>query len=897
MGIYNLDKFFAPVISSDSAIAIVSSGSCNPESKEWQLYRNLTADGNRQVCLVDSGHSHLPGCPITKTDTYSSLDELPVRPDLVVTLGPLAEIPDLVDRCGTLGVCGLVIMSSKSDIDGDRFVAEIISRARKNRIRILGLNSAGFIVPTAQINLSLFNIQVTGGRLALLSQSGAVITSILEIAQKRGSGFSHIVGLGNLNDINFGDMIDYLGWSARVSCILLYLENIKDVKNFMSACRSVAMIKPIVAIKAGKSELSRKVIEKHTGRPSGDDRIYDTAFRRAGIIRVESINELLTAGDYLIENEVPAGRRLGIITNSGGLGIMAVDALASRDIPVTALSPELSRKLYEFVAPYSGSLDPICIAADADEGRYQKVLELTFASGEFDTIIVIVVLNQGINPKALAAKMKSAAAAAKVHLVYTWIGDQGDPLEPAAELNDRKTRICFTIEDAVLSCHYALRYYEKLSKLVVTPKRYSLETGYDQNNLVQARRLIQSYLERQITSLSSHVTRELIALYGLPVNRSYKITSLAEALQLCRVLGYPVAMKINCHTFTYKSDIAGILLNLHNDEAIEKGFVALQKIAAEAGVDDFDLTLEKMVEGVDYEVNLGSRYDAEFGPYIFLGSGGLPSRITADEAVILPPLDRTLAGKLIDRTKLFQCCNEVRSFDIEALKDILVRISQMVVDLPEIETLILDPLIITGGRLLTVDAKLKLKRTEIISPAHLATTPYPNQYEFHETLRDGTAVLIRPIKPDDAVAHHRMVASFSPQTRYFRFFSLREDITPEQLVRFTQIDYEREIAMIAEIEIGGEKISIGVNRLIYYPHIEEYEFAIVVTDDWQQSGVGYLLMDKLIYIAKDRGIKEIFGLVLRDNSSMMNFIKKFGFEIVEREIDVCRVRLCLADCQ
>jgi acetyltransferase len=269
--------------------------------------------------------------------------------------------------------------------------------------------------------------------------------------------------------------------------------------------------------------------------------------------------------------------------------------------------------------------------------------------------------------------------------------------------------------------------------------------------------------------------------------------------------------------------------------------------------------------------------------------------VAADEAVILPPLDRTLADRLINRTKLPQCCDEVRPFDIEILKDILVRVSQMVVDLPEIETLILDPLVITEGRLLAVDAKLRLKQTKLVSPAHLATTPYPNQYEFYETLKDGTAVLIRPIKPEDAAAHHRMVAGFSPQTRYFRFFSLREEITPEQLARFTQIDYEREIAVIAEVEKGGEKISIGVNRLIYYPHIEEYEFAIVVTDDWQQSGVGYLLMEKLIYMAKDRGIKEIFGLVLRSNSSMMNFIKKFGFEIVGREIDVCRIRLKLTD--
>ncbi len=896
MGIYNLDKIFSSAPSSNSVIAIISSGSCRRQSKEWQLYRNLLNDeSSRQIYLIDHGHAHLSGCPVAVSDIYSSLKDLPEAPELVVTLGPLADIPELLDGCGVLRVSCLVVMSSKTDLESDRLKVEIAARARKNRIRILGLNSAGFMVPAARINLSLFNIEVSGGRLALLSQSGAVITSVLEVARKRGSGFSHIVGLGNLNDINFGDMIDYLGWSAKVSCILLYLENIKDVKNFMSACRSVAMIKPIVAIKAGKSELGRKLVEKHTGCQAGDDPVYDTAFRRAGIIRVESIDELLTAGDFLINHKVPAGRRLGIVTNSGGLGIMAVDALASRSISVSELSADLSRRLKEFVAPYSGSLDPICIAADADEERYRKVLELIFAAREFDTIIVIMVLNSDLDPVSLVEKIRPAAAAARVHLVYAWIGDQNYSVAEIAGLDDCSTRICFTVEDAILSCYYALRYYEKLSKLVLTPQRYSSDVGYNREQLARARESVESYLDNRISSLSSHATRKFIALYGLPVNPSYITTSLSDTLRLSANLGYPVVMKINCHSFDYKRDIAGIILNLHNDDAVRKGFTYLNKIALEAGLSDFNLILEKMVEGVDYEVNLGSRYDIEFGPYIFLGPGGVASRVTADEAVILPPLDRNLAGRLIDRTRLSRCYREVRTFDLEALKDILVRLSQMVVDLPEIETLIFDPLTITGDRLLIVDAKLKLKPCEIASPAHLTTTPYPNQYEFNETLKDGTAVLIRPIKPEDAAAHHCMVAGFSPQTRYFRFFSLREEITPEQLARFTQIDYEREIAMIAEVENDGEKISIGVNRLIFYPHTGEYEFAIVVTDRWQHSGAGYLLMDKLIYVAKDRGIKEIFGLVLRDNLTMMNFIKKFGFEVVEREIDVCRVRLKLVD--
>jgi acetyltransferase len=603
----------------------------------------------------------------------------------------------------------------------------------------------------------------------------------------------------------------------------------------------------------------------------------------------------LEAGDYLVKNDVPDSRKLGIVTNSGGLGVMAVDALFHKNIPVTVLSPALGRQLQKFIAPYSGTLNPICVAADADVNRYRQVLELIFAAREFATIIVIVVLNRGPDPVALLTEMRESAAIAKVNLVYVWIGDQNNSGCRAAGLSDRKTRICFTVEEAVLSCHYALRYYEKLSKLVLTPHRYSLDITYDPYSLTRARKLVGGYLERGISGLDSQSAREVISLYDLPVNPSYKVASPAEALQVCRHLGYPVVMKIDSRDIIYKSDIAGVILNLNSDVVIKKVFAKLHRIASEMELCDFSLTVEKMVEGIDYEINLGSHYDIEFGPYIFLGSGGIQARMAPHEEVILPPLDRTLARRLIDRTKFSGLCRQIRPFDLHLLENILIRVSQMVVDMPEIETLVLDPLIVSGSRLVTVDAKINLKQNGLRSPAHLATTPYPNQYEFHETLKDGTPVLIRPIKPDDAAAHNKMVAGFSPQTRYFRFFSLRDEITPEQLARFTQIDYEREIAIIAEVEVSGEKISIGVNRLLYYPHIGEYEFAIVVTDTWQHSGVGYLLMAKLIYIAKQRGIKEIFGLVMRNNTGMMNFIKRFGFEIVSREIDICRIRLALTE--
>ncbi len=887
MGIYNLDKFFSP-----PSVVVIGPCSCSRQSKEWQLYSNLVEAMGKPVFMVSGDHECSGRCPIPKNRRYHKLEDVPDSPGLVVTFEPLAVIPELVDLCGKLGVVGLIITTGKCSVADDLHEAEIVRRAKQYKLRILGFNSLGIIVPAAHFNVSLFDIPATEGGLALLSQSGAIITSMLGTARERGIGFSHVISLGALSDIDFGDMIDFLGWSVGVSCILLYIENIKDVKKFMSACRSVARIKPIVAIKAGKSELGREVIKKHTGCPAGEDRVYDTAFRRAGIIRVDSVEELLIAGDHLVKSNVPAGPRLGIVTNSGGLGVLAADGLAQKGIAVTVLSNVLGERVRDYISPYSGSLDPICIAGDADHQRYVKVLNLCLEAREFDTLIVIVVLSHWLDPIPMVTEMRGKAAAAKVNLVYAWLGNSCQYEAEVAGLNDQRTKVCFTIEDAVLSCHYALRYYEKLSKLVVIPQRYSREVDYCQDSLSRARKQIKFYLDHQRMELSSRQSQELLSFYGLSVNPSVKVSSLKEVVARIATMAYPLVMKLDSEKILHKSDCRAVLLNLRSDEAVKKGFEKLTQVAAEVGLEEVGLTLENMIENVDYEINLGSRRDVEFGPYIFLGAGGLQARVISDEEVILPPLDRVLARKLIARTRLAECY-EIRPFDLVKLEEILVRVAQMIVDLPELETVALHPLVIANDCFVVVDAKITLNDQGVVSPHHLSTVPYPNQYEFTETLRNGTSVLIRPIKPEDAAAHYEMIAGFSPETRYFRFFSLRAELSPEQMVRFTQIDYDREVAIIAEIERDGKKMSVGVNRLVYYPHSEEYEFAVVVTDAWQGSGVGRLLMEKLIYIAKDRGIPEIFGLVLQNNVSMMRFIKSFGFEIVKREDDVFHIRLDL----
>jgi len=716
-----------------------------------------------------------------------------------------------------------------------------------------------------------------------------VITSMLGMAREQDLGFSHVISLGALNDIDFGDMIDYLGWSTSVKCILLYIENIKNVKKFMGACRSVARIKPIVAVRVGKSGLGRQVIEKHTGRPAGEDRVYNTAFRRAGIIRVDTVEELLHAGDHLTKNRVPRGRRLGVITNSGGLGVLAVDGLAGYGIPVAPLSGKLARRLKKYIAPYSGTLDPICISGEADSARYLEVLGLCLDAGEFDLLIVITVINAWLDPVAVAEKIRSQAAAAGINLVHVWLGDRQHCETAANRLRDPRTTICYTVDEAVASCNYALRYHEKLTKLTVIPQRYSRQISYDQTTLEKARGLISENLERKQLELLPSQALTLLSYYGIPVTPFIRTTP-DRVLEQATKLSGPLVMKIDEPGLAYKSDRSAVHLNLQGEKSLARARRQLLAKAAELGLERCDLLLSPMIEDIDYEVNLGSRWDIEFGPYIFLGSGGLLARMAADEEVILPPLDQTLARRLIERSRL-GIGRRIRPFDEDRLAEILLRLSQMVVDLPALEEVIMHPLLISGENMTVVDARIRLNRRGIESPHHLATIPYPNQYEFRETLKDGTPVLIRPIRPEDAAAHYEMVAGFSSQTRYFRFFSYKDELTPEQMARFTQIDYDREIAIIAEIDHQGRKKSIGVNRLVYYPHNNEYEFAIVVADAWQGSGVGRLLMEKLIYIARDRKIPRIYGLVMRENTGMLKFIRTFGFKIESCEDDVFRIVL------
>ncbi|MBN2332550.1 MAG: bifunctional acetate--CoA ligase family protein/GNAT family N-acetyltransferase [Deltaproteobacteria bacterium] len=882
MGIYNLDHLFAP-----RTIGLIGHFDCR-SCKEQVVYRNLRDSRVGRTLLINMSGCDNPDCPFTAGgQCYPAIAAVPDAIDLLIASLPLSEIPALLDDCRHARVKNIVIARGGLAVEDEQYEQLITNAAQRQNIRLLGFNSFGLIVPGRQFNTSFFETAPDDGKIALISQSGAVISSILDMAREKKVGFSHVVSLGSLVDVDFGDMIDYLGWEYNVRCILLYIENLKNVKKFLSACRSVARVKPIVAVKGGKTALSQAIIKKHTGRFAGEDRVYDTALRRAGIIRVESISDLLAAGVALVPQAVLAGEQLGIITNSGGVGVMAVDNLASRQVQIHSLSAALGDRMREYIAPYSGTLNPVCIASDADNQRFIKVIRLCLESREFDTLMVIMVLSGFLQPEKIIAAVRCLAEECRVKMLYILLGNREVYARRVAELENRGTSIHFSVEEATNSYYYGMRYYAKLNKVVVVPPRFNRELTYHHD---EVRELIAARLGEARQLLSETESKQILQLYELPVNPTDIVKTLPAALAAGDHFGYPVVLKNNDPVYYHKSDSGGVILNIHNRGTLKRAWMKMLAVFGEPGADGF--TVQPLVEPVHYELTMGAGTDREFGPYLFLGMGGLMSRVVRDEAVILPPLNRFLARKLIEKTALPRC-RQLRPFTMEVLEEILVRLSQLVVDFPEIYELHVDPLVISNNQFRIVDAKIVLKDRGVISPNHLATTPYPNQYEFTESLRDGTEVLIRPIKPEDAEAHYAMIDSFSHQTRYNRFFSHEKHIGDAQMVRFTQIDYDREIAIVAKIRQGERELSIGTNRLVYYPHNDEYEFAIVVADDWQNSGVGSLLMDKLLVIARDRQIKRIYGLVLMNNLQMMKFIKKFGFRVVEYEEDVARIQLVL----
>jgi len=873
MTIYNLDKMFKP-----GSVAVIGA-SDKKGSIGHALVRNLQKGGYKgKVVPINAKHPVISGL-----NAYPSIGDIDQAVDLAVIATPMKTVPAIIGECVRAGVGGAIIISAGGKETGQKgreIEAEIKKEADKGGIRIIGPNCVGVISAEANLYATFANQMPLPGKMAFISQSGALIGAILDLSLKKQIGFSHFVSVGSMIDADFGDLIDYLGNDPDVSSIVLYIEGLTYPRKFMSAARAVSRVKPIIVLKSGRSAAGAKAAASHTGSMAGEGAIYDAAFKRAGIVRVDTIEALFDCAELVAKQPVPKGSGLAVITNAGGPGVMAADALASFGLEPVSLRPETIKELDEFLPSFWSRGNPIDILGDATPERYRRAVEVCVSAPEINGLVIVFV-PQAVSDAADVAATLSKVLRGKSYPVFAvWMG--GESVEKGRKIFSKAGIPTYeTPERAIQSFMYMNSYAHNLELLQQTPPKLHHTLEYDK---ARAAAIVNKALSQKQQFLTEIESKEILSAYGIPVNRTGMATSAEEAIRLAQEIGYPVAMKIYSKDIIHKSDANGVQLHLSGDKNVRETF---RKIMADAHAYDPEaelngVTIQSMVDRTDYELILGSKKDPLFGPVILFGMGGIMTEILKDQAIAFPPLNRLLARRLMESTRVYQLLKGYRNrppADIGRLEEILIGLSQLVIDFPEIAELDINPLILRGDRPCAVDARVIIKPSEIASPLHLVISPYPDQYEVTTHTRGGLDIFIRPIKPEDAPLLMKFFHGLSQESIYYRFFSPLKTLPKKMLARFTQLDYDRDMALVAMEQSQSEEKILGVARLMSKAGGIEPEFAVVVGDPWQGKGVGVALMENLIAIAKKRGMESIWGLVLAENTHMLALARKLGFDI------------------
>ena len=873
MTIYNLDKIFRP-----GSVAVIGA-SDKKGSIGHALVQNLQKGGYRgNVFPINAKHP-----VISSLNAYPSIGDIDQAVDLAVIATPMKTVPSIIGECVRAGVGGAIIISAGGKETGQKgreIEVEIKKEADKGGIRIIGPNCVGVISAEANLYATFANQIPLPGKMAFISQSGALIGAILDLSLKKQIGFSHFVSVGSMLDADFGDLIDYLGNDPGVSSIVLYVEGVTYPRKFMSAARAVSRVKPIIVLKSGRSAAGAKAAASHTGSMAGEGAIYDAAFKRAGIVRVDTIEELFDCAELVAKQPVPKGSGLSVITNAGGPGVMAADALSSFGLEPVSLRPETIKKLDEFLPSFWSRGNPIDILGDATPERYRRAVEVCVSAPEINGLVIVFV-PQAVSDAADVAATLSEVLRGKSYPVFAvWMGGEG--VEKGREIFSRAGIPTYeTPERAIQSFMYMNSYAHNLELLQQTPPKLHHTLEFDK---AKAAEIVTRALSKKQAFLTEMESKEILSAYGIPVNRTGVAASAEEAVHMALEIGYPVAMKICSKDISHKSDANGVQLNLRGDKNVRETF---RKIMADAHAYDPEaeltgVTIQSMVDRTDYELILGSKKDPLFGPVILFGMGGIMTEILKDQAIAFPPLNRLLARRLMENTRVYQLLKGYRNrppADIGRLEEILIGLSQLVIDFPEIAELDINPLILVGDRPCAVDARVIIRPSEITSPLHLVISPYPDQYERTIRTRGGLDVFIRPIKPEDAPLLLEFFHGLSQESIYYRFFGPLKSLPKKMLARFTQLDYDRDMALVAMEQSQPEEKILGVARLMSKAGGIEPEFAVVVGDPWQEKGIGVALMEHLIGIAKERSMESIWGLVLAENTHMLSLARKLGFDI------------------
>ena len=816
---------------------------------------------------------------------YASIDDVPHRIDLAVIATPAATIPTLVEACGHAGCKAVVILSagfSESGPRGAMLERATLENARRHKLRILGPNCLGFIRPDLGLNASFAQGNAHKGSIALVSQSGALCTSILDWAKPNNVGFSNVISLGASADIDFGEVVEYLMSDPRTESIFLYVEGIRDARRFMSALRGAARVKPVLVIKVGRNPAGSAAALMHTGAMVGEDSVFDAALRRAGAVRMYTIGHMFAAAGALFTHFHPRGDRLAIITNGGGPAVMAADRAADLGIPLAQLAEGTAAKLDKFLPPAWSKGNPVDILGDADAERYGKTLEAVLEDPGVDGVMAIMAPQAMSSPSEVARTLVDIDKKADKPILACWIGREM-VMESRRMFVEAGVPSLRTPEPAVELFSQISAYYKNQKLLVQTPASLS---HLRPPSIESARLVIETALSERRKVLNEMESKALLAAFRIPIAQTVVARSATEAMVLAEEIGLPVVMKIDSPDITSKADSGGVRLNLGSLAAVRTAYQeildSVRKSHPEAAVNG--VAIEPMiVKPNGRELMVGSMRDAVFGPVITFGEGGNRVDVQRDRSVALPPLNPYLARDLIRSARIAPMLGEFRTMppvDMKALEFVLLRVSEMVCELPWIQELKINPLIVDESGAVAVDAGIVVDN---VAPgadryAHMAIHPYPSHLTS-TWQSQGSEVTIRPIKPEDADMEVDFVRKLSPETKYFRFMNTVRELPPAMVVRLTQIDYFREMAFVATVpsEDGETEIEVGVCRYAVNPDGESCEFAVVVADDWQHRGLARKMMGTLIETARDRGLKYMNGVFLSQNERMLKFVQNLGF--------------------
>ena len=883
MSQHYLKPLFAP-----ASVAIFGA-SIRSDSVGQIVFRNMLDSGFQGALYpINPKYAEIQGCK-----AYSSITEINDPVELAVIATPPQSIPDIIEECGKRNVKAAVIITAgfaETGAEGKALETALLKNAQRYGLRLIGPNCLGVMRPEIGLNATFNKGGANPGHLAFISQSGALCTAILDWAKTNDVGFSSIVSIGSSVDVDFGEILDYLISDANTQSILMYIEGIRNARSFMSSIRAAARIKPVILIKVGRHYAASKAALSHTASLVGSDDAFDAAVRRAGVVRVKSVSQLFSVAKALSYGFHTTGNRLAIVTNGGGPGIMATDYAVDLGVVMAQLSEKTIAKLNETLPPTWSHHNPVDIVGDAQADRYHDALKICLEDQNIDGVLTI------LTPQAMTKPLEAANVVVELSrqfnkpLIACWMG--GEQVEEARTVfNNARLPNFRTPEPAVEVFSFHSAYYQNQQLLMQVPGPLSHHLEPD---VQSARVIIEGVLQEKRKILNEMESKALLSAFRIPIAQTMVAHSPNEALLIAQELGFPVAMKINSADITHKTDSGGVLLNLANAQSVREAYHQLlervKRVMPEAKIEG--VSIEPMViKPNGRELMIGVANDPVFGPVLSFGAGGTMVEVMRDRSVALPPLNSFLVKDLVNGTKISQMLGSFRHMppaDMDALESVLLRVSEMVCELPELVEMDINPLIVDEHGAIAVDARLIV---EYRMPgrdryAHMAICPYPSHLVSTWQLEDGSSITIRPIRPEDAALEQEFVHNLSENSRYFRFMNNIQQLSQAQLVGFTQIDYSRELALIAITKEQDKEIELGVARYAINPDGESCEFAIVVADKIRGTGLSHKLMYELMAAARAKGMKTMQGDVLSNNTNMLRFVKNLGFSIESNPDDM-----------